>query len=151
MLIYLFFMWTAYAAPSEKALIKTFDKTPAIYEKFLSDTMKYRAETEEFNEKEFEPSVESMIVLLGEKKCRKCVLPYLKGLSNLEGSASEALTDQLKRIIAKHPELLNSDCKKMDKIARKKLSVRFSDAINFLSEENKLDRRVVASRISACL
>lgn len=151
MLISLFLVWAVHAASPESALIRTFDKAKTTYAKFSKDTMKYRAEVEDYNENEFEPAVESMIGLLSEKKCGKCVPSYLKGLSYLDGSASEVLTDQLKRIISKHPEALSAGCGKIDAVTRKKLSVRFSDAITFLSQDNKVERGGIEKSVKGCL
>lgn len=151
MFIFLFLSLAVHAAPTEKNLIKTFDKAQAVYKRFQSDTMKYRADTESYNEQEFEPAVERMISLLGDKKCKKCVLSYLKGLSHLGGSASEMLTDQLKRIIAKYPESLDEGCKKLDAAARKNLSTFFSDAITFLSQEQKVERKSLEKGLRSCL
>lgn len=151
MLISLFLVWAVHAASPESTLIRTFDKAKTIYAKFSKDTMKYRAEAEDYNEKEFEPGVESMIGLLSEKKCGKCMPSYLKGLSYLDGSASEVLTDQLKRIISKHPEVLSAGCGKIDAVTRKKLSIRFSDAVTFLSQDNKVERSKIEKSVKGCL
>lgn len=151
MLIKILLFCAVFAAPTEIAIVETFNRAHSIYEIFLADTMKNRIETEAYNENEFEPAVERMIVLLKAKKCDQCIPSYLKGLSYLEGSASELLTDQLKRIILEYPNELNAACKKTDSNVLDKLSIRFRDAITFLTMEKKGNKKSLRKKISSCL
>jgi len=150
MLPVLFFAFATHGGINEAPILETFKKAPAVYKRFLRDTLKYRDEAENFNEKEFEPAVEKMIALLNKGRCETCVSHYLNGLSYLEGSASENLTEQLKRIIEGHPNELNIACKKISREIRKGLSIRFRDAIGFMAEERKSNSKDTKKQIPDC-
>lgn len=141
----------ANANSTENSVISAFKKTESVQKKFLQDTMKNRQQMEEFEENEFVPAVKTMIHLLDKKRCSSCLPSYLKGLTFLDGSADETLTDQLKQIIEKKPELLTKACVNMTNSTRKILKTRFKDALHFIAEEKKVDQLKIETSISKCL
>ncbi|ASD63377.1 hypothetical protein [Bdellovibrio bacteriovorus] len=140
----------ASAASPEQNVMAVFDKSHGIYEKFKSDTMKYREETEAFNENEFIPAVDKMRGLLAKKNCQKCLRPYLVGLSYLEQSASEELVQQLKEIILHYPKEINGACRQLKQNTKKALVMKFKDAVRVVSEEKKIKEKETEKKIRYC-
>lgn len=151
MFLAIFLSLLAYAGSPAQEVVATFNKSQIIYEKFQSDTVKYRQEAESFNENDFIPAGDKMIGLLKEKKCQKCLQPYLKGLSRLNNSASEELLKQLKEIISNYSEPLNRACGHIDTKTKKTLTVLFKDGVALLSDEMKISKVEIEKKILECV
>jgi hypothetical protein len=69
----LLFVSLAHAGSVEQDIVNVFNKTESVQKKFLQDTMKNHDQAESFNQNEFQPTVNKIILLIKSKNYK----PYL--------------------------------------------------------------------------
>ncbi|MBS1971494.1 MAG: hypothetical protein JSU04_14385 [Bdellovibrionales bacterium] len=129
---------------SEDKIVDTYSEMEKQYKNFLRDTLSNRRQFESFVEGEFEPAVKAMKEDLDKKTCEKCISPYLRSLSLLEGSASESLTYGLMDIVRRHSDKVAKACKTLKVRDVKKLRIRFFTVFDYMKEEKNNSNEIAS-------
>jgi hypothetical protein len=140
-------------ATTETDILTTFTELGKKVELFQKDSMKYRAELENFEEKTYLPAVDKMIDLVKRNACKKCLPAYLKSLAQMENSASEENAMKLKELIKDSATALDKGCKLVEKSILIKTKTQFEQAFATLDYEGVKGDKLKAAQtsVSHCL